>query len=57
MPDDSVVYTVGELARYWKVCTRTVYNMIASGKLEAFKCGDSYRITDRARRAYEEGRV
>ena len=31
MPDDSVVYTVGELARSWKVCTRTVYNMIASG--------------------------
>lgn len=57
MPDDSIIYTVDELAQVWKVCPRTVYNLIASGKLQAFKCGSSYRITDRARLAYEEGKA
>lgn len=53
--DDSIVYTVDELARYWRVQPSTIYGMIRSGKLQAFKVGVSYRITDRAVRAYEEG--
>lgn len=55
MPDDSVVYTVEELAGYWRVQPSTIYGMIKSGKLQAFKVGVAYRITDRAVRAYEEG--
>ena len=53
--DDSVVYTVDELAEYWRVNPSTIYGMIRSGKLVAFKVGVGYRITDRAVRAYEEG--
>lgn len=57
MSDDSVVYTVDELARYWRVEKSTVYGLIKGGRLQAFKCGVAYRITDRAVRAFEEGRL
>lgn len=53
--DDSVVYTVEELAKYWRVNPSTVYGMIRNGKLKAFKVGVGYRITDRAVWEYEEG--
>lgn len=57
MADDSVIYTVEELARYWRVERSTIYTLIRSGRLQAFKVGVGYRITDRAVRAYEEGRL
>lgn len=53
--DPSLTYSVSELARYWKVEPSTIYGMIKSGKLSAFKVGVGYRITDKAVRAYEEG--
>ena len=57
MADDSVVYTVNELAEYWRVNSQTVYRMVRSGRLQSFKVGAEYRITDRAVRDYEDGRV
>lgn len=53
--DPSLTYSVSELARYWRVNEPTIYGMIKSKKLPAFKVGVSYRITDKAVRAYEEG--
>lgn len=54
--DDSIVYSVEDLAKHWRVNPSTIYGMIRSGKLAAFKVGVGYRITDRAVRAYEEGK-
>ena len=56
MADDSVVFSVEELAHYWKVERSTIYTLIKQKRLQAFKCGVSWRITDRAVRAFEEGR-
>ena len=56
MADDSVVYTVEDLARYWRVERSTIYGLIKGGRLQAFKVGVAYRITDRAVRDFEEGR-
>lgn len=53
--DPSITYSVAQLARYWQVEPSTVYGMIKSGKLQAFKVGVGYRITDKAVREYEEG--
>jgi excisionase family DNA binding protein len=53
--DESVTYSVAELAKYWKVNEPTIYKMIRSGKLKAFKVGVGYRITDKAVREYEQG--
>lgn len=53
--DPSVVYSVAELAQHWHVEPSTIYTMIKKGRLTAFKCGVSYRITDKAVREYEEG--
>ena len=53
--DPSVTYSVAELAKYWKVQDPTIYKMIRSGKLQAFKVGVGYRITDKAVREYESG--
>lgn len=53
--DESVTYTVAELAQHWKVNDPTIYKMIKSGKLQAFKVGVGYRITDKAVREYEQG--
>ena len=56
MADDSVVFTVDELAQYWRVERSTIYGLIKGGRLQAFKVGVGWRITDRAVRAFEEGR-
>lgn len=53
--DPSVTYSVAELAKYWKVQDPTIYKMIRSGKLQAFKVGVGYRITDKAVREFEAG--
>lgn len=53
--DESVTYSVAELAKHWKVNDPTIYKMIKAGKLPAFKVGVGYRITDRAVREYEAG--
>lgn len=53
--DPSVVHSVENLADYWMVSTDTIYRLIRSGKLKAFKIGKEYRVTDKAVREYEEG--
>lgn len=55
MYDPSVVHSVAHIADYWMVSEDTVYRLIKSGKLKAFKVGKEYRVTDRALREYEEG--
>lgn len=52
--DPSVTYSVPELAAHWHVDKRTVYSMIRNGTLVAFRCGSTYRITDKAVREHEE---
>jgi excisionase family DNA binding protein len=53
--DESVTYSVAELAKHWKVNDPTIYKMIKAGKLPAFKVGVGYRITDKAVREFEAG--
>lgn len=53
--DPSVTYSVAELAQHWKVNDPTIYKMIKSGKLKAFRVGVGYRITDKAVREFEAG--
>lgn len=48
------VYTVSELAGMWQCSTNTVYALLTSRKLHGFKIGGSWRITEEARRAYEQ---
>lgn len=43
--DKKPVYTVGEIADYYRVTPAAVYKWIKTGKLEAFQLGDAYRIT------------
>lgn len=44
----SSVLTVEEAAARLRVCERTVYDMIRSGRIEAFKPGAHYRIPEEA---------
>lgn len=53
--DPSIIYSVDSLAAHWGVLPDTIYRMIRSKRLPAFKVGREYRITDRAVREYEEG--
>jgi len=49
------VYTVTELAERWRCGTDSIYRMIRSGKLKAFKIGQDYRIKESEVEKYEEG--
>lgn len=49
------VYTVKDLASRWQCAELTVYNMIQSGKLKAFKLGRGVRIPREAVERYERG--
>lgn len=53
--DPSITYTVAQLADHWHCKPSTVYGMIKTGKLQAFKVGVGYRVTDKALREFEEG--
>ena len=46
-------YTVKELADLWRCPTSTIYTLINTRRLRAFKVGVSWRITDGARMEYE----
>jgi len=48
--------TVGEVARQLRVSNMTVYRLINAGELAAVRVGKSYRIRERDRDAYLEGR-
>lgn len=45
---DTVAYDLEELRKKLNVSTRTLRNYIRSGKLQAFKLGLKYYITQRA---------
>ncbi len=48
MAKEIVVYTLQEVANIMKVTRRTVYNWLKAGKLEAFKTGKEWRVTQEA---------
>lgn len=48
-------YTVKTLAELWQCPESTIYTLIKTGRLKAFKVGVSWRISDKARISYEEG--
>ncbi len=47
-------YTLAEIAEYLMISNRTVWNYIASGKLKAFKLGNSYRVTKESLEEFQE---
>jgi len=47
-------YTLAEIAEYLMVSNRTVWNYIASGKLKAFKLGNSYRVTKESLQEFQD---
>ena len=47
-------YTVPELAARWRCSADVVYDLPRRGKLQGFKLGSSWRITDEARIQYEQ---
>lgn len=46
------IYTLGEVMELLKVTRRTLYNHINEGKLDAFKVGDRWRVTEESLRKY-----
>lgn len=48
------LFTIQEVADYWRVHPRTVYDAIRFGKLRAFKAGSAWRISCEALKDYEE---
>lgn len=53
--DPSIVHSVAAIASRWDVEPTVVYRLIRAGKLQAFKAGKEYRVTDKALAEYEEG--
>lgn len=49
------MYSVSSLAEHWGVSTNVVLRLIKSGQLKAFRPGKSYRISDDAVQAFEQG--
>ena len=49
-----MVLTISEVAADLKVRNETVYKLISSGKLQAFKVGNRYRIQSEDLAAYKE---
>lgn len=50
---DEKVFTMEELAQYWKVSYHTVLRMVQSKQLKSFKVGNSVRITSAEVRRFE----
>ncbi|TLU71477.1 helix-turn-helix domain-containing protein [Lichenicoccus roseus] len=48
-------YSVPQLARIWGVSERTVYTLVSTGKLGHLRIGNSIRIKQSDRDAYETG--
>lgn len=47
-------YTIKELAELWRCSTDVIYDLVRTGKLPAFRVGREWRISDEARRQYEQ---
>jgi excisionase family DNA binding protein len=54
MSPERHIWTDQELADEWKIPVRTLQQMCRDGRLRSFKAGRSVRITDAAKRQYEE---
>lgn len=50
---DDRYYTPQDLAARWKCNINTLYEMLRKGKLQGFKIGRDWRISERAVIAYE----
>lgn len=50
---ERATYTIPELADYWNCSTDIIYDLLHSGKLQGFKLGRAWRISDDARKQYE----
>ena len=48
------IFTVNELAEEWRCSPSAVYDLLTSGKLKGFKLGHSWRITEEAKRTFEQ---
>ncbi len=48
------IWTDAELAAEWKIDVRLMQKMCREGRLPAFKAGREWRVTDRAKVAYED---
>lgn len=51
--DSNEYYTPQALAEKWGCAKNTVYDLLRTGKLQGFKLGRDWRISDEARLAYE----
>ena len=54
---DERYYTVETLAELWECSTDLIYDQLRAGTLAGFKLGREWRISEQARRDYEEGRA
>lgn len=54
MSDLGRTYTLAEVAEYLMVSNRTIWNYISSGKIKAFKLGNSYRVTKESLEEFQE---
>lgn len=53
MNQEEIYYTPQSLAEKWSCSKDIVYDLLRTGKLQGFKLGRDWRISDEARLAYE----
>lgn len=49
------IYTLEEIRELLKVTRRSLYNFIKEGRLEAFKIGREWRVTEKALKDFMRG--
>ena len=47
--------TISDIMTRWKCDRDTIYKLISSGKLKAFRVGRDYRVTESVVERYENG--
>lgn len=50
-----MIYTPKELAERWKCSTDSIYRLVKTGKLKAFRVGQDYRFKESEVEKFEEG--
>ena len=53
--EDNHIYTVHDIAQILQVCTKTVYQIIRDGDLEAIRVRGQIRVTSTALKKFTEG--
>ena len=53
--EHTLYYSVASLAKLWQCPESTIYTLIKTGRLKAFKVGVAWRISEQARINYENG--